>query len=172
MSIYPPPPPPLPRLTDGLAALWGMDAVNTFTYTVGMSRRLVMCRESLQKASDGAKMKKYFLSLSFLFPVAPPFVRDPPSLLPLSLSVPLLLPFVLPLSSVVCRHAGISGPQNDRPNLSALAPVTKDGRRGSARACDWCTSEFPAARLVGTCLSAALLFFFEKVCVCVQDKSN
>lgn len=50
--------------------------------------------------------------------------------------------------AVVCRHAGISGPQNDRPNLSALAPVAKDGRPGSVRASDWCTS-WVTPRVIG-----------------------
>lgn len=98
---------------------------------------------------------RLFLFLSpFLFPasVAPPNVKDPPSALPpfsffpFCPSVPLLCalshslslsPSSFPLHTVVCRHAGISGPQNDRPNLSALAPVTKDGRPGSVCACDW-----------------------------------
>lgn len=80
----------------------------------------------------------------------------PPTLCP---SVPLLcaLPLFFPLHAVVCRHAGISGPQNDRPNLSALAPVTKDGRLCSVCAYDWCTSELLPTWLVITCLSTALV---------------
>lgn len=81
----------------------------------------------------------FLVSLPFFFVVTPPYLKDPPSVHPppfFFLSVLLFLCFVLllsfspssfPLLAVVCRHAGISGPQNDRPNLSGLAPVTKDG---------------------------------------------
>lgn len=129
-----------------------------------------------------------FLFLSpFLFPVAPPYVKVPPSALPpfsfFSLSVPLFLCFVLSLSpplpspcAVVCRHAGISGPQNDRPNLSALAPVTKDGRPGSVCACDWCASELLSVWLVATCLSTSLVFlakvWIQFFCLCKAQFSS
>lgn len=121
------------------------------------------------------KKKKYglsclYFSLSISLPCCSTLCERSslctPSPLLFFLSVPLFLCFVLslslspPLSSlctVVCRHAGISGPQNDRPNLSALAPVTKDGRPGSVCACDWCTSELLPMWLVITCLSTALV---------------
>lgn len=67
-------------------------------------------------------------------------------------------PLPSPSHTVVCRHAGISGPQNDRPNLSALAPVTKDGRPGSVCACDWCTFELLTMWLVSARLSTAPVF--------------
>lgn len=57
------------------------------------------------------------------------------------------------LHAVVCRHAGISGPQNDRPNLTVLAPVTKDGRYDSVCACDWSRSQLLFMWLVIKCLS-------------------
>lgn len=91
----------------------------------------------------------------FLFPasVAPPYVKDPPSALPpvsffpfcpsvpflcvLSLSPPLPSPCTL-------WYADMQefGPQNDRPNLSVLAPVTKDGRPASV-----------CVPVIGACLS-------------------
>lgn len=134
----------------------------------------VGCRESsvMKKRRNG-----FPLSLSFSLPIPLPCFCcstlcerssscTPSLLLFFSLSVPLFLCFVpalslslspssFPFHAVVCRHAGISGPQNDRPNLSALAPVTKDGRLGSVWACDWCTSELLPMWLFVTCLSTA-----------------
>lgn len=107
----------------------------------------------------------FFLSvplfLCFVFSLSP------------SCSLP-LSPSSFPLHAVVCRHAGISGPQNDRPNLSALAPVTKDGRPGSVCAYDWWASELLPVWLVITCLSSALMFCWHKcecqIFVCVKTQ--
>lgn len=93
-----------------------------------------------------------FSLLSFS-PFAPPFCVRSSLCTPSQTAFPLcpsVLCFVLslslspssPLHAVVCRHAGISGPQNDRPNLSALAAVTKDGCLSSVCACT-CWSYFP-----------------------------
>lgn len=106
-----------------------------------------------------------FFFSPFLSPacVAPPCAKDPPSALPpfslfFSLSVPLFLCFVLslplspssfPLHAVVCRHAGISGPQNDRPNLSALAPVPKDDLLGSVCVCLWLVHTWVISHMIG-----------------------
>lgn len=88
----------------------------------------------------------FLLLCPFLLPasVAPPFVKDPPSALPpfspllffFLLSVPLFLCFVCappPPFPRTLWYADMQefGPQNDRPNLSVLAPVTKDGRPAS-----------------------------------------
>lgn len=113
------------------------------------------------------KVRKWFSLFSFSVSISLPLLLllhllwkilplHSPTLCP---SVPLLcaLPLFFPLHAVVCRHAGISGPQNDRPNLSALAPVTKDGRLCSVCAYDWCTSELLPTWLVITCLSTALV---------------
>lgn len=81
----------------------------------------------------------------------------PSSLLLFFLSVLLFLCFVLflsfspssfPLLAVVCRHAGISGPQNDRPNLSGLAPVTKDGCFSQC-VCLWLVHVLVSSRAIG-----------------------
>lgn len=73
------------------------------------------------------------------------------------LSVPLFFCFVcspsLPLfPPPVCTlwYADMQEfrPQNDRPNLSVLAPVTKDGRPARVRGCHWRTPELRSPRLV------------------------
>lgn len=116
--------------------------------------------------------------LSLLHSVAPPNRRDPPSALrcpPLSpsflLSVPLFFCFVrspsLALSPLfpppVCTlwYADMQEfrPQNDRPNLSVLAPVTKDGRPARVRGCHWRTPELRSPRLVVFSQSPSELFF-------------
>lgn len=120
-----------------------MKAVNNFT----VSGYLVCVRDnSWDRALKRTKICFCFLSISLhclwcstlwprsslctssLFPFfsfLSPVLLLLYSLPPLSLLAP--SPPPLSLHAVVCRHAGISGPQNDRPNLSALAPVTKDG---------------------------------------------
>lgn len=76
-------------------------------------------------------------------PLSPPLSPFCPSVLllcVLSLSPPLL-------SSCTLWYADMQefGPQNDRPNLSVLAPVTKDGRLASVLACHWPTPELRSA---------------------------
>lgn len=131
-----------------------MKAVNKFT----VSRYVVCVRDnSWDGALKRTKICFCFLSISLLLMLHLMARILPLHLLPfpfLLLSVPRSFtlyspssPPPLSLHAVVCRHAGISGPQNDRPNLSALAPVTKDGclamclpaigARLSYSPCDW-----------------------------------
>lgn len=107
----------------------------------------------------------HLLPFSLSSPFCPPFFYF---VLSLSRSHP---PFPSPLHAVVCRHAGISGPQNDRPNLSALAPFTKDGCLGNVFAGDWCTSELLRVWLAVTCLSTVHVLLAEAVCDCLVTGS-
>lgn len=110
---------------------------------------------------------------SSLLSVAPPNGKDPPSALPSplfssSLSLCSLalcvcsLSFSPPLSPCALWYADMQEfrPRNDRPNLSVLAPVTKDGRPGSVHACHWPTPELHSARLVFSASSRPFFFSF------------
>lgn len=108
--------------------------------------------------------------LSLLLSVAPPNGKDPPSAFP-SLSFSPFCPSVLllcvlslsaPLSPCTLWYADMQEfrPQNDRPNLSVLAPVTKDGRPSSVHACHWWTPELRSTWLVFSCSSHRFFFLF------------
>lgn len=76
-------------------------------------------------------------------------LSPPLSFSPFCPSVPLLCVLSLspPLSPCMLWYADMQEfwPQNDRPNLSVLALVTKDGRPGSVNACHWRTPELHSA---------------------------
>lgn len=56
------------------------------------------------------------------------------------------------------------GPQNDRPNLSVLAPVTKDGRPASM--CLWLVRVWVTLRVIGRIMFVHSLFTFWAKCEC------